>query len=264
MSVVLDMWTCARVMALAAACLLGAAISSGSALAIDDPPSGPADPIPEDEEDYIEGQPGETAHTDWMGAFWGLELRGGAYLRADDRRPAPSPTFGFGLRAATLLTLLDVELYGQTTPFTPETDEPFDLWRTSLGAELKLHPLFLRALHANLGAQALAGIHLALGIGCDLLTVDAHPGAVGVNEGTHATFSFAFGLGGEIPIASLATGGPSLWIGLGWRMRFADFQGVPRGFHDMDSHEVLLGLGLRFHNIGFMRLPRPPELRDQD
>jgi hypothetical protein len=194
-----------------------------------------------------------------MGAFWGLELRGGLHLRADDPGLSPAPLFGIGLRAATLMTLLDLELYAQTAPFG-EADGPHDLWRTSFGADLKLHPLFIRALHANLGARLLAGLHLAVGLGGDLLAV----GAPGAATHTHAAFAFAFGAGAEVPLTGVDDGGPSVWLGLGWRMRFADFDAAPPALRDMDSHEVVLSLGVRFHDIGFLRLPRPPELDDRD
>lgn len=187
------------------------------------------------------------AHSRWMGAFWGLELKGSLDFRLKDGEAGAG--LGLGLRAATLLSLIDAELSAFVSPF----DER--LTRTRVGLEVRLHPLFVRMLQGDFGSRLLAGFHLAVGVGADHLDW---------GEGDEAAFAFAFGVGGELPLTDPSRGEPSLWLGLGWRLRFAGFDHAPRGLGDGDEHQVVLQLGLRFHDIGFMRLPRPPELDDRD
>ncbi|HRE88568.1 MAG TPA: hypothetical protein PK095_05445 [Myxococcota bacterium] len=186
------------------------------------------------------------AHSRWMGAFWGVELKGSLDFRLKDGEAGGG--LGLGLRAATLLSLIDAELSALVSPFDRHT-------RTRVAFELRLHPLFVRMLQRDLGSRLLAGLHVAVGVGLDHLDW---------GEGDEAAFAFAFGVGADIPLTTPSRGEPSLWLGLGWRMRFAGFDHAPRGLGDGDEHQVLVQLGVRFHDIGFMRLPRPPELDDRD
>lgn len=195
-----------------------------------------------------DGESGELgAHSRWMGAFWGIELKGSLDLRLKDGDAGGG--LGVGLRAATLMSLIDAELSVLVSPFDD------DLTRTRVGLEARLHPLFVRMLQRDFGSRVLAGLHVAVGAGADHLDW---------GDGDEAAFAFAFGFGGDIPLTNPARSEPSLWLGLGWRMRFAGFDHAPRGLRDGDEHQVILQLGLRFHDIGFMRLPRPPELDDRD
>ena len=182
----------------------------------------------------------------WMGAFWGLEVKGALDVRAIDGELGGG--IGVGLRAATLMSLIDVELSALVSPFSDQT-------RTRVALDLRLHPLFVRMLQTDFGSRVLAGVHLALAVGADYLDW---------GDAGESAFAFGFGVGADIPLTNPARGEPSVWLGLGWRMRFAGFDHAPAGLRDGDEHQVVLQLGLRFHDIGFMRLPRPPELDDRD
>jgi len=198
----------------------------------------------------------------WMGAFWGIELKTGLSLRAKDGADGeldPQPSFGLGLRVATLVSLIDLELFGVVTPLADRYT------RTAVGLDLRLHPLFIRMLQRDFGSRVLAGLHLSLGAGADVLSAEtASTPREGIESSTHVAFAFAFGLGVDIPLTHPSRNDPSLWLGLGWRMRFVGFSDAPAGLRDMDEHVVLVQLGLRFHDIGFMRVPKPPELDDRD
>lgn len=183
------------------------------------------------------------AHSNWMGAFWGVELKGS--LDVEDEIGAG---VGLGLRAATLMSLVDVELSALMSPLADTT-------RTRVALDLRLHPLFTRMLQRDFKSRVLAGLHVALAVGADHLDW---------GSGSEAAFGFAWGAGADVPLTNPARGDPSLWLGLGYRMRFAGFDHAPRGLGDGDEHQVILQLGLRFHDIGFARLPRPPELDDRD
>ncbi len=195
------------------------------------------------------------SHSKWMGAYWGIELKTGLSLRAED----PQPSFGLGLRVATLVSLIDLELFGVVTPLADRYT------RTAMGLDLRLHPLFIRMLRRDFGSRVLAGLHVALGVGADVLSADTKSVSTGADESsTHVAFAFAFGVGADFPITNPSRNDPSLWLGVGWRMRFVGFSDAPAGLRDMDEHVVLLQLGLRFHDIGFMRIPKPTELDDRD
>jgi len=195
------------------------------------------------------------SQSNWMGAFWGIELKTGLSLRAGD----PQPSFGLGLRVATLVSLIDLELSGVVTPLADRYT------RTAIGLDVRLHPLFIRTLRRDFGSRVLAGLHVAIGVGADVLSADTASASTGADESsTHVAFAFAFGVGADFPITNPSRNDPSLWLGLGWRMRFVGVSDAPEGLRDMDEHVVLLQLGLRFHDIGFMRIPRPPELDDRD
>ena len=103
-------------------------------------------------------------HGDYMGAFWGVELRGGIALRGGDDELTPIGAMGLGLRIATLVSLIDFELGSETMGFSRRAH---DLRLTSIAGELRVHPLFIRLLQGNTGSLVLASIHLALGAGPD-------------------------------------------------------------------------------------------------
>lgn len=200
-----------------------------------------------------------TGHSRWMGAYWGLELKTGLSIRTTDGELDLEPAVGLGARIATLMSLVDLELSALVTPL----DERYT--RTAIGLDLRLHPLFVRMLHADFGSRVLAGLHLAVGGGVDLLSAPPPPALGGdASASTKAAFAFSFGLGADIPLTNPARNDPSLWLGIGWRMRFVGFESAPPGLRDMDEHLVVLQLGLRFHDIGFARIPKPPELDDRD
>ena len=198
----------------------------------------------------------DPTHGDYMGAFWGLELRGGIALRGADDELTPIGAMGVGVRIATLVSLVDFELATETMGFSRGD---YDLRATSIAGELRLHPLFIRLLQGNTASLVLASIHLALGAGLEVLSTDGP-----AQDATHYAFGFRWGLGAEVPLTRPSAASWSLWLGLGWRMTITGFGGAPPGLRDLDRHAVWLSLSLRFHDIDFMRFPRPPELRDDE
>lgn len=212
-----------------------------------------------------------TAHADevggrWQGASWGFELRSGASLRAQDEPIAPAPLLGLGLRVCTLLTLLDAEVFATTAGFSRTTEAGhYDLRRTSIGLDLRLHPLFIRHLQGTFGDRLAAGLHLAIGIGLDLLsTAGGDPDRAAPIDRTDPGFAFAIGAGADVPLTEPNLRSWSLWLGVGWRLRFAGFPKGAPGLRDMDEHQLLIALGLRFHDLTFAHIPPPPELDDVD
>jgi len=196
----------------------------------------------------------------WQGTSWGFELRTGASFRAVDDPITPAPIIGLGLRVCTLLTLIDAELFANTAGFTRATPAgTYALRHTTLGLDLRLHPLFVRHLRGGLGDRVAAGFHLALGAGLDLLSI-AGPG----RDRTDPAFAFGVGLGLDIPLTEPNARTWSLWLDLGWRLRFVGFPKSMPGLRDMDEHQALVSLGLRFHDLTFIRIPVPPELDDRD
>jgi hypothetical protein len=203
---------------------------------------------------------GDDSGPRWQGASWGLELRSGASFRVQDDPVSPAPILGAGLRVCTLLTLIDAELFATTVGFSRTTAAgAHDLRRTSIGVDLRLHPLFIRHLEGDLAGRIAAGVHLALGGALELLAI-AGPD----RDDTYSRFAFAIGLGLDLPLTEPNGRAWSLWLGLGWRLRFVGFPGSAPGLRDMDEHQALVSFGVRFHDLGFMRLPVPPELDDRD
>lgn len=196
----------------------------------------------------------------WQGTSWGIELKSGASFRAEDDAIMPAPLLGLGLRVCTLLTLIDAEVFTTTAGFSRSTDAgDFDLRRTTIGLDLRLHPLFVRHLQGGFGDRLAAGLHLALGVGVDLLSIDG-PG----RDRTDPSFAFSFGLGADVPLTDPDDRSWSLWLNLGWRMRFAGFPRSAPGLRDMDEHQALVALGVRFHDLTFASISPPPELDDRD
>lgn len=200
----------------------------------------------------------------WQGTSWGFELRAGAAFRSEDAEVTPAPVFGLGFRVCTLLTLVDAELFATTEGFSRANDwGQFDFRRTSIGVDLRLHPLFIRSVQGRLGDRIAAGVHLAIGAGADVFSVDG-----GQNdtrwEATQVRFAFAIGLGVDVPLTEPNDHPWSLWLGLGWRMRFVGFPVAPPGFGDMNEHQALVTFGVRFHDLSGIALPVPPELDDTD
>lgn len=196
----------------------------------------------------------------WQGASWGFELRSGGSLRLQDETLSPAPLVGLGVRVCTLLTLIDSELYVQTMGFSRNVGSGgYDLRRTTVGYDLRLHPMFIRHLEGGLPDRLAAGIHLALGVGVDVLSITG-PGY----DRTDAAFAFGFGIGADLPLTEPDDASWSVWLGLGWRLRFVGFPESAPGLRDMDEHQLLVSLSLRFHDLTGIRLPVPPELDDID
>lgn len=196
----------------------------------------------------------------WQGTSWGFELRSGASFRAQDEAITPAPLLGLGLRVCTLLTLIDAEVFVTTAGLSRTTDAGrYDLRRTAIGLDLRLHPLFVRHLQGGFGDRVAAGLHLAIGAGLDLLST-VGPG----RDRTDPGFAFAIGAGADVPLTEPDDRPWSVWLGLGWRLRFAGFPKGAAGLRDMDEHQLLVTLGLRFHDLTFASIPPPPELDDRD
>lgn len=227
------------------ACALIAALAASARAA-------PGDPAPPD-----------PTHGDYFGAFWGIELRGGLALRTADDPVATIPDLGVGLRVATLVSLIDLELGVETAGLTRAGHT---IRRTSIAGELRLHPLFIRFLQGDLASQIMGSIHLALGLGLEVMATapddDAPPAAP--DDDTRLALGIRLGLGVEAPLTDTARAPWSLWLGLAWRMTITCFSGAPAGLGPWDQHALWLSLSLRFHDITFARIPRPPELRDDD
>jgi len=201
---------------------------------------------------------------DYDGAFWGFEARAGAVFRTDDPGLEPIAGLGLGLRAATLLSLIDVELGLETFAATrlagPEGDKTdHDLRRTSVIGEARLHPLFVRALEGGFGARLLASIHVSLGGALELMWVGGK-----AQDQTNVGVGVRVGVGAEVPLTDPSARSWSLWLGAAWRLTVVGFSAAPRGLGDMDQQGVWLSLSLRFHGVDFARIPKPPELNDDD
>lgn len=195
------------------------------------------------------------SHGDYFGAFVALELRGGPAWRASDDDGA-YPDLGVGVRVATLVSLVDLELGVDTAGLTRRDHT---LRRTSIVGLLRLHPLFIRLLQGDTLSLLMASIHLAFGPALEVLSVDGPR-----QDDTHAAFGFHVGAGAELPLTDTAARPWSIWLGLAWRMTITGFGDAPPGLRDMDQHALFLSLSLRLHGVDFMRFPRPPELRDDE
>lgn len=214
-----------------------------------------------------EVDPADKDHGDWFGAFWGVELRGGLASRLADPTLQPIGEVGLGLRAATLMSLVDAELGVDTMGMTrtagrgagSDDRADHDLRLTSIGLELRLHPLFIRYLQGDTTSLILASIHLSLGGACELLSVSGP-----FQDDTDVAFGFRFGLGVEVPLTRVNRAPWSLWLGLAWRMTVVGFSDAPGGVRDWDRQVAWLSVSFRWHDIDFARLPHPPELRDRD
>jgi len=200
----------------------------------------------------------------WQGSSWGFELRGGAAFRTADADVAPVPVVGLGVRVCTLLTLLDAELFATTAGFVRNVDGGrYDLRRTSIGVDLRLHPLFVRSVQGRFVDRVAAGLHLAIGAGADVLSIAGGEAGERLDR-TDVAFAFAIGLGVDVPLTEPNDHPWSLWMGFGWRMRFVGFAGSAPGLRNMDEHQALLTFGVRFHDLSGIPLPVPPELDDVD
>jgi len=203
----------------------------------------------------------------YVGAFYGLELKTGvAVLGSDptrDRSPLNGirPLIAISARVATLMSLLDFDLsvafaaLGGTTAVGRE-----ETLHTRIGVEMRLHPFFLSHLQGN---WLKSGVYLAFGGGLDLLSSSPEGGLPGKSR-TDAGVAIAWGFGLDVPLSAMNTADPSVWLGLGYRMRFVGFPGAPPGLGDRDGHDLFVNLSVRWHGLDFARVPRPPELNDAD
>ncbi len=202
----------------------------------------------------------EEAGGRWQGTSWGFELRSGLSFRARDEAITPAPILGVGFRVCTLLQLVDAELFMQTMAFDREVAAgDHALRRTSIGVDLRLHPLFIRHLQGGFGDRLAASLHLAIGAGVDVLST-VGPG----RDRTDVAFAIALGLGSEVPLTEPSARPWSVWLGLGWRVRFVGFPDGAPGLRDMDEHQLLVNLSVRFHDLTGVRWAVPPELDDAD
>ncbi|MCA9514514.1 MAG: hypothetical protein KC635_06195 [Myxococcales bacterium] len=199
---------------------------------------------------------GEDAPALYEGAFWGVSLKGGLALRLDGGAgEGPGPAFGASLRAATLLSLLDVELSVLHARYEARsTAAHIDVARTSVALEVHLHPLFISHLQGGNWSYLLGALHVTLGGALELV---AGPGDVQAAPG------LLVGAGVDIPLGDVLHGW-GLWLGVDYRFRLCRPDGFGPGLGDFDEHVVLVSLGYRNNDIGFARVPRPPELDDRD
>ncbi len=201
-----------------------------------------------------------TSHGNYLGAFTGLEVKAGLShlgidpLQARSVSPRLLPLVAISGRVANLMSLIDLDLsVGFAGAPVEVAGESVDLLHTRFGLEARVHPFFTSHLQ---GSWVRAGLHVALGIGADLLSTA--PG------GTKAAFALSWGFGMDIPLSDMQTADPSVWLGIGYRMRFVGFDGVRAGLGDRDGHDVFMALSVRWHGVDFARIPRPPELHDRD
>jgi hypothetical protein len=200
------------------------------------------------------------AHGNYLGAFAGVEVKTGLSVlgidpfQGRDVSPRVLPMLAVSARVANLMSLLDVDLgVGLAGGTLDGPDGALDVLHTRLGIEARVHPFFMSHLQ---GTWVRAGLHLALGVGADLLSTA--PG------GTKAAFALSWGFGMDVPLSDMQSADPSVWLGVGYRMRFVGFDGAPRGLGDRDGHDVFVALSVRWHGVDFARIPRPPELHDRD
>jgi hypothetical protein len=205
------------------------------------------------------------AQGDWHGAWVGLELRGGLFVPGIDpsqggrTHPIPRGLAGVSARVSTLMALLDVDLGVSVR----EAGRPDPRGTSAAGVsttallEVRGHPYFLRHLR---GDWLLGGLYVSLGVGAELVSWRSEAGGLRHAGG----FALAVGGGGDMPLGDPGEGGPSTWLGLGYRMRFAGVDGAPRRLGDRDGHEAWLAVSLRWHGVDFARVPRPGELDDRD
>jgi hypothetical protein len=210
---------------------------------------------------------GGSRHGSYYGAFAGFELKAGtAFLGIDPtRNRAPHarfrPLVAGSARFANLLSLIDLDVgVGWSFGAEEAVSGRYDVHHARFFAEARLHPFFMSHLQ---GQWFRAGLHLTLGVGADLLATRP----LGETSGStrhDVAFALAIGAGFDVPLSDLVSADPSVWLTVGWRMRFVGFDGAPRGFGDRDGHDVFVSLSVRWHDIGFARFPRPPELDDRD
>lgn len=167
----------------------------------------------------------------------------------------PGPALGVSLRAATLMSLLDVELSLLHARYEATTaGARLEVAHTSVALELHLHPLFMSHLQNDGWGFFLGAIHLTLGGALELV---AGPGEV------QAAAGLLVGAGVDIPLGDVLRDW-GLWLGVDYRFRLCRPEGWGPGLGDFDEHVVLLSIGYRNNDIGFARIPRPPELDDRD
>jgi hypothetical protein len=189
------------------------------------------------------------SHGDWLGAWRGLEIRGG--LGAAEG--GFSGLGGISGRLATLLSLVDVDLGVTVRGGGPRPDDAA-VTVVSPAVEARAHPLFMRHLR---GDWTLAALYVSLGVGADVMARSQRPGLA-------AGIALRVGLGGDVPLTRPSDGGPSVWLGLGYRLRISAVPAAPPGLRDQDGHELWTSLSIRWHGVDFMRVPRPPELDDRE
>ncbi len=199
------------------------------------------------------GADGRPAHGDWLGAWAGLEVRGGVGLGGYDASRPSVPLAGLSARLATLLSLVDLDLgLGVRGAVSEGAAEGLVV---SPALEARLHPFFMRHLR---GAWATAALYASLGVGVDLVTPR------GAGSEVAAGLALRVGFGGDVPLSDPRDGSPSVWLGLGYRLRVSGVPGAAAGLRDQDGHELWAALSWRWHGLDFARVPRPPELDDRD
>lgn len=198
---------------------------------------------------------GAADKTPYQGAFWALQGEASMTLRrAAGEGESPGLSGGLSLRLATVLSLADIQvsLLGGSQALAWGTGG-HTLDRGSLEVEARLHPLFLWTLRNTRLGFGVSGFYVSTGLGMEVTSWR--------DAGTEVDVSWHVGTGLDVPLTDPQEGA-SLWLGMGYRMKFLAVDG-PQGHPlDLDAHTIVITLGYRDNDIGFMRWPRPTEFFD--
>ena len=174
---------------------------------------------------------------DYGQAYSGLFTEGsvrGALVNGTD---ADGWALDVGIRQALIMSLLDTRLAYRFSTFDVDGDA---LVQHAAEITSAFHPLYMAYLWSDWFGYVLGGWYLEGGLGVHTATL---------NNESDLGIMYSLGTGLDIPITDPDVGW-SIWIDLGYRFRFEDFD-APTGEIELDGHHGFVGLGLRFNRLLF-------------
>ncbi|MFT5432524.1 MAG: hypothetical protein ACI9OJ_003223 [Myxococcota bacterium] len=194
--------------------------------------------------------------TRYNGGFLAVGLLGGAHFPDAGRSTDVGWLTGAYARFSTVLQIIDVQgEYHAAGGSLESSHGPVDYIRHSLSTSVNLHPFFLQMLNNNWLWFALTSFYLQAGGSVEFADL------ANVREDPDAAFSMHVGLGFDVPLSQPESSG-AFWLGVNWRWKtvFSEWQ-VGGGELDPDAHLLAIVLSYRYHNLSFMRLERPGDLK---
>lgn len=168
-------------------------------------------------------------------------------------------------RIASIMSVADIQLTIQGSMYDVGVNGgDVAIKRLSTGVEARLHPLFMRHLESDNFHLWLAGLYGSLGVDLDITAVNADA-LLGQRDIDRVEFDVGWHLGAgmDYPLTNVHEGW-SLWIGVGYKLRFLSVNTGLKDLTNFNEHTFVITLGYRNNDIFFGRVPQPSEFDYRD
>lgn len=183
------------------------------------------------------------------GGHLGVQL-GGGWAAPDDAGSGALWGGRVALRGATLLQILDAEVFAETGTGALDGGR---LGRTAAGVQVSGHPLFVGLVWDSFAAWLAAGFHVFASVAAARVSLEGAPvlARVGRAGSDVSLWGLApsLGAGLDVPLSS-RTRGSGLWLTLRWQLRWLSVGPNPAQSLDLGDQQVSLALGWRVYGVG--------------